>query len=102
MERVEIPARLVSLDSAEEGNSVALQGSRPLSDVVEGPYFIRADKLLRETGLAESGSEGARKVKQNAVRINGQTISSLVFHLNLPAEITVRVGKRIKNVALLK
>jgi len=99
---VSIQADLVRLDSGDAGNSIAVTGSKNLSDAIGGPYFIRVDKLLREIGLADSGTDGARKIKQNAVRINGQLMPSLVFHLSLPVEITVRVGRRIKNVRLMK
>jgi tyrosyl-tRNA synthetase len=102
VETVQVSVQLVGVESDVAGNSVPIGGGKNLSDVIEGPYHIRLDKLLRESGLADSASDGVRKVKQNAVRINGQLISSLVFHLWLPWEITVRVGKRIKNIALLK
>ena len=33
--------------------------------------LVRVDKLLAEAGLAESASDGSRKVKQRAVEIDG-------------------------------
>jgi hypothetical protein len=60
------------------------------------------DKLLREVSLADSGTDGVRKIKQNAVRINGQLIPSVVAITYVPMEHTVKVGRRVKNVALLK
>jgi len=102
LERVEILARNITLDSTDAGSAVALQGGRNLADVLEQPYFIRVDKLLRESGLAESATDGVRKIKQNAVRINGQLMTSVVAITAVPIEHTVKVGKRIKSVALVK
>ncbi|HEV2987472.1 MAG TPA: tyrosine--tRNA ligase [Candidatus Angelobacter sp.] len=102
VEKVQVSALLSGITTEEAGSSVAITGSKKLADVLEGPYYIRLDKLLRQCGLADSVTDGVRKVKQNAVRINGQPMSSSVFHLFLPSEITVRVGKRIKNIELSK
>jgi tyrosyl-tRNA synthetase len=102
VERVEILARKITLDSGEAGGAVALQGGRNLADVLEQPYLIRIDKMLRESGLADSATDGVRKIKQNAVRINGQLMTSVVAITAVPVEHTVKVGKRMKNVALVK
>jgi len=101
VETVELPVRNIALDSNESGNAVALQGGKNLAEVVEGPILIRIDKLLREVGLADSGTDGVRKIKQNAVRINGQLIPSTVAITSVPVQHTVKVGRRVKNVALL-
>jgi tyrosyl-tRNA synthetase len=102
VEKVEIAVRNIALDSKDSGNAVALQGGRNLAETVEGPFLIRVDKLLREVSLADSGTDGVRKIKQNAVRINGQLIPSVVAITYVPMEHTVKVGRRVKNVALLK
>ena len=102
VETVTISVQNSGIESDGAGNSVAVTAVKKLADVLEGPYYIRLDKLLRESGLADSVSDGVRKVKQNAVRINGQQMSFPVFHIFLPSEITVRVGKRMKNIALSK
>ncbi|HLK52461.1 MAG TPA: tyrosine--tRNA ligase [Candidatus Angelobacter sp.] len=102
VERIEIAVRNIALDSKDSGNAIALQGGKNLAEVVEGPFLIRVDKLLREVGLADSGTDGVRKIKQNAVRINGQLIPSVVAITNVPMEHTVKVGRRVKNIALLK
>jgi ribosomal protein S4 len=92
----------MGLESEESGLAVALHGGKSLADVVEGPCFIRLDKLLRESGLADSSTDAVRKIKQNSVRVDGQLMTSTVFIAHLPVEITVKVGKKIKSVALLK
>jgi tyrosyl-tRNA synthetase len=100
VETIELPVRNISLDSNESGSAMALQGGKNLAEVVEEPILIRIDKLLREVGLADSGTDGVRKIKQNAVRINGQLILSAVGITVVPVQHTVKVGRRVKNVIL--
>ena len=58
---------------------------------------IRVPKLLVRAGLAQSGAEATRKLAENAVRIDGETVSSPGIAIAaLPARLTVRVGKRAK------
>ncbi|HEY6252602.1 MAG TPA: hypothetical protein VI685_21815, partial [Candidatus Angelobacter sp.] len=98
---IQVRIATVITEAGDAGNAVVLQGGKNLASVLEGPYYIRVDKLLRESGLADSGTDGVRKVKQRAVHINGQLIDFLVFSKLIPVEITVKVGRRIKNVALI-
>ncbi len=90
-ERVSIPYH--DLVGAQVGDPESLR--QP-----DGRFPVRIDKLLVRCGLAESASDGARKLKQNAVRINGEVVHDPTFHTNIPAELTVRVGKRIKIISL--
>jgi tyrosyl-tRNA synthetase len=63
--------------------------------------LIRVDKLLAKAGLAESVSDGARKVKQGAVQVDGQACPlHLLLLLTMP-EVTVRVGRKIKKVRIV-
>jgi tyrosyl-tRNA synthetase len=65
---------------------------------------IRLDKLLVKCGLAESGSEASRKIKEGVVKITYSPdalveldgSSFLVPIEGLPAKLLVRLGKRIK------
>jgi len=102
VETVSVKIEKVISEGIEAHNSLPLTGGKNLADVVEGPFYIRVDKLLRESGLADSASDGVRKVKQNAVRIEGQLITSMIFGKLIPVQLVVRVGKRIKNVCLIK
>ncbi len=101
VETISVQVETISCES-EADSAIALVGGKALANVVDGPYYIRVDKLLRESGLADSVSDGNRKVKQNAVRIEGQLVSSMIFSKMIPVQITVRVGKRIKNVQITK
>jgi tyrosyl-tRNA synthetase len=60
-------------------------------------FQIRIPKLLVRAGLAASATEATRKLAENAVRIDGETVSVPTVALaSLPARITLRVGKRAK------
>jgi tyrosyl-tRNA synthetase len=101
VETVSVHLDLVSTDG-DVSSAITLEGGQSLASVLEGPYYIRVDKLLRESGLADSASDGVRKLKQNAVRIEGQVVSSVIFSKLIPVQIAVRVGKKIKNVQIIK
>jgi tyrosyl-tRNA synthetase len=63
----------------------------------QGKTQIRLPKLLVTLGLAASGAEANRKIGENAVKLNGETVSSpAVAVVGLPAKIVVRLGKRAK------
>jgi tyrosyl-tRNA synthetase len=62
-----------------------------------GALHARVPKLLVALGLAASASEANRKITEKAVKINGEVVSTNVLTLdNLPARLTVRLGKRAK------
>ncbi len=61
---------------------------------------IKVDKLLAKCGLADSVSDGSRKIKQKSVRINGEVTTDLVVPVDLPAELTLRVGRSMRRVSI--
>jgi tyrosyl-tRNA synthetase len=63
-------------------------------------HAVKLDKLLARCGLADSVSDASRKVKQKAVRIDGEVKTELVLPVQLPAELLVRVGRNIRKVAI--
>jgi tyrosyl-tRNA synthetase len=71
----------------------------PFADIAAtGNHGIRLDKLLAKAGLAESVSDGARKLKAKAVRIDGEVKTEPVLHVAPPIELTVRAGRLMKKV----
>ena len=66
---------------------------------------IRVDKLLTLIGLARSGSEAVRKLKEGAVRIDNVVVRESVVNLEpdpaLHTTLTVRLGRTIKRVRLV-
>jgi len=65
-----------------------------------GSVRVKLDKLLFRCGLAESTSDGSRKIKQGAVRIDGQVRTEPVLTLRVPTELTIRVGKSVCKAAI--
>ena len=60
---------------------------------------IKVDKMLVRIGLADSVSDAVRKLRQNAVRIDGELKSEpVVFISSLQQEHFVKVGRRMKKV----
>jgi len=63
--------------------------------------LIRLDKLIAKAGLADSTSDGLRKIKQNAVQIDGRVVTALHLLVLIPVpDLTVRVGRKIKVVSI--
>lgn len=64
---------------------------------------VRLDKVLLKCGLASSSTEASRKIKEGAVRIgeNVQSETRIVVEA-LPAELPLRLGKRIKIAVIQK
>jgi tyrosyl-tRNA synthetase len=61
---------------------------------------VKLDKLLARCGLADSATDGQRKLKQNAVRVNGDVQTDPVLPVTLPGELTLRVGRLLKRVII--
>ena len=59
---------------------------------------LRVSRLLSALGLAASSSEADRKIKEGAVRLDGEVVrqSHIPLRPSRPVRITVRVGKRAK------
>jgi tyrosyl-tRNA synthetase len=58
---------------------------------------VRMGRLLVELGLADSGADALRKLKQNAVRVDGELVCSPTIAVAaLPATLVLRVGKRMR------
>jgi tyrosyl-tRNA synthetase len=66
----------------------------------DGIVQVKLDKLLARTGLATSVSDGVRKVKQNAVKLDGELKTELVASVKLGSEFTFRAGKKMVRVSV--
>jgi tyrosyl-tRNA synthetase len=69
-----------------------------VEEIIVEESKVRLDKLLARVGLADSVTDASRKVKQNAVKVNGETISDPAAQVDLQQPITVQVGRKIKKV----
>ena len=67
------------------------------------PDWLKIDKVLHKAGLVASVSEGARKLKERAVRLNGRQVPSEIisFVMPIPGELVATVGKRMKKIRVI-
>jgi tyrosyl-tRNA synthetase len=69
--------------------------------ILEGVTPIKLDRLLAKIGLADSIGDASRKIRQRAVKVDGELKTDPVIFWNVIGEPrTVRVGRKIKSVKL--
>jgi len=99
-------SRMFQKDEAPEDLPVVsvpfAEVAAPNAVVGDGNVQVKLDKLLARTGLATSVSDGLRKLKQNAVKIDGQLKSEIVAAVHANAEFTLRAGKRMIKVVIVR
>src|SRR5438128_1063312 len=102
LELVSVPFASVAMGS---GEPISPKSAPPDVHILaedselQSATVIRIDKLLAVSGLADSASDGGRKVKQGAVEIENETISKPKLAVPIPARpLVVRVGRSIKQV----
>jgi tyrosyl-tRNA synthetase len=61
---------------------------------------VRLDKLLTRVGLADSGTDAVRKIKQKAVKVNGEVQTEILISVDSSLPIILQVGRKIKKVRL--
>ncbi len=75
-----------------------------LKEVKPGSFIplLRLDKIISAASLSASNTEAARKLKERAVRVNGNVV--VVNHVAtlVPAEFTLKVGRHWKRVQITK
>ncbi len=97
---------------AEQGaatfKKVVQQGEVPedmpefnLPDEAREGTAVRIDKVLREIGLAKSGGEANRKLKEGAVDVNGERVREMAYHVTDGVDaLVIRMGKKWARVRL--
>ena len=76
--------------------------SVPRAEVSTPEGDIRLDRLLARSGLVPSVSEANRKIKEGAVRVNGERVSLPKLATAADSAVTLQVGRKIKKVLLTK
>jgi tyrosyl-tRNA synthetase len=76
--------------------------SIPLAEVSTSEGEIRLDRLLARSGLVPSVSEANRKIKEGAVRVNGERASLPKLAATSNSAATIQVGRKIKKVVLIR
>jgi tyrosyl-tRNA synthetase len=87
------PMGLEEIGSNKPGG---LAGIRHPGDICR----VRLDKLLYRAGLADSITEGSRKIRQKAVKINGEVTVGPWLQIPIPRELTVRIGKMVRQISI--
>lgn len=77
------------------------EGQPSMAETLEHVPRVRLDRLLARAGLADSVSDAARKIKQRAVRVEGELKTDPLIFWKPRKEMTVRVGRKIKKVKLV-
>ena len=93
----------VSDDLEEVGIAQAAIAGPEAANVQDGvPGFtVRMPALLVQLGLCPSNSEATRKLREGAVHLEGEVHKDAVYTLaELPASLTVRLGKKAKRALL--
>ena len=70
-----------------------------LPDAAQTGKGIRLDKLLAAVGLADSVTDATRKIKANAVEVNGEPAKDLLL-ADVTGTLVLRLGKKWKRVRL--
>lgn len=73
-----------------------------LADVSTPEGELRVDRLLARAGLVPSVSEANRKIKEGAVRVNGERVNVPKLASTVDSAVTLQVGRKIKKVVLTK
>jgi tyrosyl-tRNA synthetase len=74
-------------------------------DKVEPGSFIpllRLDKIISAASLSSSNTEAVRKLKERAVRINGDVVVVSHVAMLVPGEFTLKVGRHLRKVQVTK
>jgi tyrosyl-tRNA synthetase len=65
---------------------------------------VRADRLLVQVGLAASAAEATRKIKEKAVRVNGELLVGNLIPLapgpTIDQPVTIQLGRKMKKVTI--
>ncbi len=101
VEQVTIPLQRVNAAGSKElsdENSYCALDNPQLPNV----RLVSFDKVLVEAGFVSSRTEGARKIKENAVRANDIRVNRVLVAFQLQSEKVVRVGKKMKRVLIFE
>lgn len=73
-----------------------------LKELLAHGQRIKLDKLLAKIGLADSVADGVRKIRENAVKVNGEVKNEpVVFFALKEQDHVIRVGRKIKRVRFI-
>jgi tyrosyl-tRNA synthetase len=100
LETITISRQQVLLRESEDDPSAPWFALYERSELQPGTLIsiLKMEKLLTSAGLAPSISEAGRKLKERAVRVNGETVVVNQLATRLPAEFNLNLGRHWKRV----
>ncbi|HMF89134.1 MAG TPA: tyrosine--tRNA ligase [Candidatus Angelobacter sp.] len=74
------------------------------SKVIPGSFIplLRLDKIISAASLSDSNTEAVRKLKERAVRINGDVVVVSQIAIIVPGEFTLKVGRQLRKIQITK
>jgi tyrosyl-tRNA synthetase len=101
VELVRIPLERVNAASSRE--LLNEDSYSPLDDPkLPRIKLVWFNKILVEAGLASSGTEASRKIKESVVRVNDKIVNQVVMTILPDAEKVVRLGKKMKRILIFE
>lgn len=75
-----------------------------LNKVQPGTFIplLRLDKIMCAASLSSSNAEAGRKLKERAVRINGDTVVVAHIAAVVPVDFTLKVGRQLRRIQIIK
>ncbi len=102
-QRDEVPAEVETVTVPYSAVEYRLREDSDLSGIEVGraQFGLKLDRLLVESGFAQSGAEATRKIKEGAVRVADNVVSQprMMFR-DKPGQLLVRVGRKLKKVTI--
>jgi tyrosyl-tRNA synthetase len=96
----------IPLERVDAANSRELKDENsyyPLDDPkLPGIRLVWFNRVLVEAGLAASGTDASRKIKDNVVRVSDKTINQMVMTILLDTEKVVRLGKKMRRFLIFE
>jgi tyrosyl-tRNA synthetase len=105
VETVSIPSAQVYVKQTEvvEGGSLPYYPLFDFEEIAKGAFvsLFRLDKIMTLAALSSSNSEAVRKLKERAVRINGDVVVVNQIATIPPREFVLTVGRRLVKIELV-
>ena len=89
-DEIEVDLKTVMASAEDPSGVTEILGS--------GQFRAKLDRLLVAAGLASSISDAVRKIKQKAVKVNGDLVTAPVIFLQVRGVTTLRMGRSIKKI----
>lgn len=70
------------------------------ADIASATGAIKLDKLLVRCGMADSTSDGQRKIKQNAVKLDGNVVTTPTLDRRAPFSALLQCGRHVARVQI--